>query len=262
MTEEHLTHGWEPQTAADDTLLRALVLTTADVTGWIADRVGGRTRRWDDLAVADVASPVFFDNFAVLLAPFAYVDPDDVVARLREFYPPDRPWVLLSVWPTPDLTGHGLALMGHPPFMTRAPGGDGPLCPPELRVVEVTDAAALADAVAVLGAGFGLPMTGSALADPRVLGGPLRMWVGYEQGRAVATAAARLGHGIVDVEAVATLPDCRGRGYGEALTWAATLADPDRPAVLYSSDLGRRIYERMGYVAQSRFTMWHRPASA
>jgi hypothetical protein len=259
---EHLTHGWEPETAADDSLLRAFVLSTAEVSAWIAERTGGHARRWDDVAAADAGSPVLFDNLAVLLAPPAYIDWADAVARVIDHYPPERHFVLLSPWPTPDLSDLGVHLMGHPPFMTRPAGGPAPPLPDGLRVAEATDASTLADAVEVLAEGFGIPTSGSALAKPAVLGGPVRVWVGYEGDRSVATAAARVSHGVIDVEAVATVPDCRGRGYGEALTWAATTADPALPAALYSSDIGRPVYERMGYQAQFRFTLWHRPPPA
>ena len=43
------------------------------------------------------------------------------------------------------------------------------------------------------------------------------------------------------------------------MTWAATLADPDQPAVLVASDDGRPVYERMGYLAIERWTAWLRP---
>ena len=46
------------------------------------------------------------------------------------------------------------------------------------------------------------------------------------------------------------------------MTWAATLADPERPAVLVASDDGRPTYERMGYVAVARWTAWLRPPTA
>jgi hypothetical protein len=259
---EHLTHGWEPATPGDDSILRAFVLSSAEVSAWVAERAGGRAQRWDDVAAADAGSPVLFDNLVVLLAPPAYIDLADVVARVSAFYPPERHFVLLSPWPTPDLAPHGLQLMGHPPFMTRAAGGSVPAVPDGLRIVEVADAATLADVLVVLSGGFGIPVDGSPLSDPALLGGPLRIWVGYAGGQPVATAAARVSHGVIDVEAVATLPDCRGRGYGEALTWAATLADPALPAVLYASDIGRPVYERMGYLTQFRFTLWHRPPSA
>jgi hypothetical protein len=35
-----------------------------------------------------------------------------------------------------------------------------------------------------------------------------------------------------------------------------TLVRPEAPAALIASDLGRPVYERMGYVALVRFTLW------
>ena len=37
---------------------------------------------------------------------------------------------------------------------------------------------------------------------------------------------------------------------------AAIIADPALPAVLFASDLGRPVYERMGYLPISRATVW------
>ena len=65
--------------------------------------------------------------------------------------------------------------------------------------------------------------------------------------------------GVNAVECISTVSSARGRGYGEALTWAATLVDPTLPAVLFASDLGRPVYERMGFLPVSRWTFWHRP---
>jgi hypothetical protein len=96
--------------------------------------------------------------------------------------------------------------------------------------------------------------------DGRVLGGPTHFFTGCVAGRPVATAAGHVAAGVNLVEMVATDPQARGSGYGEALTWAATRADPELPAVLLASDLGRPVYERMGYLAVSRWTMWHRPS--
>jgi hypothetical protein len=61
------------------------------------------------------------------------------------------------------------------------------------------------------------------------------------------------------VEYVAALPAARGQGAASAATWAATLSEPDLPAVLVASDDGRPLYERMGYVAIERWTVWVRP---
>ena len=53
--------------------------------------------------------------------------------------------------------------------------------------------------------------------------------------------------------------DLRGRGLGAADTWAATMADPTLPAMLIASDLGRPVYERMGYLRLTRFALWLGP---
>lgn len=125
-----------------------------------------------------------------------------------------------------------------------------------MQVREVTAETAGTFAV-VLEAGFGMPgAAASPWADPRVFNADLRGYIGYLDGEPVATAAAFLAHGIVDVEMVSCLDRCRGQGIGEALTWSATLADPTRPAMLMASDLGRPIYERMGYFPVLRMTLW------
>ena len=59
-----------------------------------------------------------------------------------------------------------------------------------------------------------------------------------------------------EVEYVAAHEDVRGRGIGAAVTWAATLADPAKPAMLIASDPGQPVYERMGYLRLMRMTMW------
>ncbi|MDT4977821.1 MAG: hypothetical protein QOG98_3579, partial [Pseudonocardiales bacterium] len=40
----------------------------------------------------------------------------------------------------------------------------------------------------------------------------------------------------------------------------ATVVDASLPAVLFASDSGRPVYERLGYLPVSRWTLWHRPA--
>ncbi len=52
------------------------------------------------------------------------------------------------------------------------------------------------------------------------------------------------------------IPTRAGAGFGAAVTWAATLADPSKPALLIASDPGQPVYERMGYLRLMRMTMW------
>jgi hypothetical protein len=103
-----------------------------------------------------------------------------------------------------------------------------------------------------------MPGDPSPAFDERLLGGPVRLFLGYEGDRPVATAGVFVGHGFNDVEWVSTMPDCRGRGYGAALTWTATQADPARPALLIASDDGFPVYRRMGYESLLRLTIWYR----
>ena len=91
---------------------------------------------------------------------------------------------------------------------------------------------------------------------PDLIGSDVHLFVGYEDGRPVATAIGAESGSIVAVEAVSTRPECRGKGYGAAITAAATMAAPHRPAGLVSSDLGRRVYESLGYLAVHRYTLW------
>ena len=64
--------------------------------------------------------------------------------------------------------------------------------------------------------------------------------------------------GIALVEFVATLPGAAGEGLRGDGHQAAALTDPTRPAFLIASDLGRPVYERLGLLATSRWTLWIR----
>ena len=130
-------------------------------------------------------------------------------------------------------------------------------------VREVHDAGDLAVAERILVDGYPMPelqpLTPGDLLAPAILGGATRVWIASVDGEPAAVAAGHRHGGATLVEFVATLPQARGRGAGAAATWAATLSEPDQPAVLMASDDGRPVYERMGYVALERWTVWLRP---
>ncbi len=127
----------------------------------------------------------------------------------RGFFPPDRWWVVLSLWPTPDLADLGLVRVGHPPLMLRPPAA-APPPPPGLEIRAVTGASDLADFERVLVAGFGLEGVGTpVIADLALAGDVLHLLVGYADGEPVACAGGAVHHGIVEVDWVATLPSRR-----------------------------------------------------
>lgn len=253
---DDLTTGWEPSTPVDDTILRRYITTFADRLMFVAQRTTGRTRRTDAAVFADPASSYIFDNAVLLLQPPTMADVREVVADATSFFPDDRTWVLLSAWPTCDLRDDGLDLVGHPPFMVRPPGGAARQAPAELTIVRVDSAEDLRVFDEVLTEGYPMP-AGGAITDEALLGGPITFWIGYVDGSPVAVSGACRLHGVIEVEWVATLERHRGRGYGAALTAVAATSAPE-PAALISSDLGRPVYERLGFLPMFRWTLWWR----
>jgi GNAT superfamily N-acetyltransferase len=261
---EALTTGWEPDLPPYDSLLRQFVYGYADPTADMARTLGGRVDRDADASLADLGSPFLFDNAVVLLRP---PDRDGLAAVLDHaaaFYPPERAWVLLSVFPIPDpgAARRGLTLIGHPPLMLRPPGGTPPAVPPaELRILPVTTPIDLSVFRRVLVDGYPLDDgQAGAIADPRLLGGALHLFIGYAAGAPVAVSGAAINHGVVEVDWVTTVPAARGRGYGTALTWRAMQVAPTLPAMLTASDPGQPVYEAMGFLRLLRATMWGRLA--
>ncbi len=77
----------------------------------------------------------------------------------------------------------------------------------------------------------------------------IRAFVGLVDGAPVATSIAVRTAATVGIYSVGTAPPARGRGIGTAMTWHLLRdADPGwRLAVLQASDMGRPVYERMGF---------------
>jgi len=266
--DPHLRAGWGTDTPVTDSLLRAFLVNWTLSIEAQGKPFNARTLRRDDLTAVDVGRPSVGGNVATLLAPLFSEDVGEVMAALDDFYgfaSGERTGAvyLFSPWPSPDLRPSGWTLVDYQPLMLRLAGGDLPPAPPRLRIEEVQDEAGLQAferaivegfAVAELaGQGPGAAFKAEMLADERQ-----RLWVGWEGERPVSAASAFVAAGVNNVTLVATLPEARGRGYGAALTWRATLPDPDLPAMLLATDDGRPVYERLGYLSLFRFTLWAR----
>lgn len=253
-----LTTGWEDEVAPGDTILRNYVATLSDRLTGLAGP-GGRIERTDLALYVDLDSAYVFDNIVI---PHGHLGPDgmsSVVEHAKRFFPASRSFAVQALSPTLDLAPHGLHLLGHPPLMFR-PAGGVPTPPPDgLEIRRVESADELGDFERTLAAAYPLP-EGSAVLAPGALGRGFRGWIGYVDGFPAATAGAHTAHGLTEIEWVATLPRFRGRGVGAALTWAATVNEPDTSAVLVATDDGRPVYERLGYVPLMRLAMWLRAA--
>lgn len=244
-----------------DEVLRRTAANCAGAYRVWAERMGRPFRLWDDLSVGDLGLPAALPpNNATLLRPLTDGELPDVLERVDGFFStsPGGGYQLWSIWETPDLSGEGFG-GGSAPCMIREPGGEPGPAPPELTVVEAADEDTVREAATLIDTVFGGGRSEPAdVLTPGVLGEDFRVWVGSVDGRPVSTAMAFLSDGFVGVYAVATAEDARGRGYGQALSWAATMCRPDLPATLQASAMGRPVYERMGYRTVARFTIWTR----
>ncbi len=246
--------------AMDDARAAAAGNCASAYAAW-AEAMGRPAERADDVWMADLGLPAALPpNNATLVRPFAG-DAGSLAARTSAFFrPPGGGYQVWDLWRTLDLSPHGFRV-GGAPCMVREAGGDPPAPPPELSVRLVDDRASLREAESVCLDVFGVGSVepGSAYGPGLLASGELSIWVGRVDGRAVATSAAHVSHGFVGVYAVAVVAGARRRGYGEAVSWAATTCRPDLPATLQASAMGAPVYERMGYRTIGTFAVWERP---
>jgi hypothetical protein len=260
-----LESGYGPTAPPGDNLCNDFQQESASSFATLARARGDRVERIEgEVTMTDASSPLPFVNRAVLEQPIA--DPARMVEHLRAFYAAagTGSFLLDSAWPTPDLREHGFTLMGHPPLMIRQPHAPLPAPPPELRIAPVTDARTAADLERTLVDGYPAPMLQPFEQVQLFTPGALTAagwshFVGSADGRPVAAGSCSLGERLLRVENIATLDEVRGRGYGLAITAATIGVDLTKTAALVASDLGRPIYERLGFVAISRSTYWLGP---
>ena len=251
--------GWLPDTPIGDSLLRRFAANQADLQDHLVGAVGGRSHRTTGVALSDSGVAAAYLNQAVLLRPIRDAH-DAVLDQVASFYAGSA-GLLLSPWPTPDLTGRGWQLVGHPMFVVRGPVGEPAEAPPSevnVRRAESADDLALIERIIIDGYPVpepdGLPP--NRALGPALLGSAVRPWIGYLDGSPCATAASHAAHGVVNLCLAATLPVARRRGVWRALVTARCAGHPDLPAVAFTSDYSRPGFLRMGFLPITRFTLW------
>lgn len=258
---EHLTTGWEPGLDPADSVVRQAVLAHVSWARALAYAAHGDLLEGEGWAAGRTGHPSAMLNWAIVTAP-----PRDwaaLVAQVRAAYdtsPPGTEALLLSPFPTPDLGALRLGLIGHPPLMLRPTATLTDLPDTTLEIREAEPGESLVAAERVLVEGYPLPdLADSPPGDfyrPAFLDGSSRVFVAYDGTTPVATSSAHSAAGVTVVENVAVLGAARGQGAGAAVTWAATRAWPDQPAVLIASDDGQPVYERLGFLRLQRWTCW------
>lgn len=206
-------------------------------------------------AIVSSGLPVEALNWGLLRPPF-----DDVVetaAAVRARFAPDLPHRLVfraEYLPAlAALETHGWRRGPAPaPAMTLALPAESPPPPRELEIRPVRTPDALAAYAEAAFEGFGFPpgAAGLFLHERLLERSHVRLFAGRVHGAVVATSMLVATGAIAGVYWVATRPDRRRRGYGEALTWAAVASARDlgcRVAFLQASQAGFPVYARMGF---------------
>jgi ribosomal protein S18 acetylase RimI-like enzyme len=90
-----------------------------------------------------------------------------------------------------------------------------------------------------------------------------RRFVAWLDGQPVATSRLSMAGGAAGLYTVVTMPEARGRGIGRAMTLRAFHAGRDagmRIGTLQATDMGFRIYRKLGFEELFRYRMMVRPA--
>lgn len=259
-----LEHGWATSTDVADTVQRRSVLALAESTARPSEVMGARTIRRDDIVATNLGRPAGYWNAAVITRP---LDGHGWARALRAINELEGPSAgigsavdLWSPFPTPDLRGDGWELAGHPVAMWRPPAPRQRAPATTLHIERVRDSAGIEEWARAAVECYPLDAEPTAIATPDLLAtDAVHLHVGRVGGEPVAVSATVVTFGTNAVALVAVRDDARGRGHGRAITWAATAVRPDLPATLLASDEGRPVYEDLGYLAHSRWTMWIRP---
>lgn len=195
-------------------------------------------------------------------------DPARTLEHARSFMSRSgvRSWALIAFPESAPLMSAAAAQAGLPP-PTRRPGmllapipSKAPPLPPGLRIRRAITRPLWGKMVRVALEGFGAtPPEDADEFLPYVDGGRARGYVGFVQGKPVATSVGFSHVGVCGVFFVATLPEYRGKGYGAALTWRATMEarrEGCRVGYLQASEMGYPVYTKMGYRQVAEYLTW------
>ncbi len=207
-------------------------------------------------------------NFAFVTRPPR--DPGSAIGRAAEYFKGlGLPFVVRireGIAPGAEQASEefGLPYSDTVPGMALHPVSSVQTPPPELDIRLVRNPGDLQRFREVAAAGFGIPVEGAAmlLRDSILDERSIESYLGFVDGVPVATSTLVKVGNTAGVYNVATIDTHRKRGYGEAMTWRAVaggVAARCDVAILQASQIGRPIYERMGFRLVAPYRTFHRP---
>lgn len=194
-----------------------------------------------DLAAALERTEAYFQNAEL---PFAYTVRSDREAECAE-----------------ALRAAGAERQQEMPAMILDPIRDESQLPADLEIREVTSSEDLKRYQETALAGFGFPKEiGRLFITEQFLGKPgVKLYLGLLAGEPVCTSSLVPTPGIAGIYWVATLPEHRKRGLGEAITWAAVRGGIEAgcaTASLQASEAGAPVYARMGFTTPVHYVKY------
>jgi GNAT superfamily N-acetyltransferase len=204
------------------------------------------------------------------LLSFPCTDLDDLRSRiepLRAFAAErGKPWMFTpaDAW-LPDGGGNLLESLGFMETMRLTGMVATELTPPSRQVTADIRQLSGSEGAVVMGrlncAAYGMPLEWADETDWADFFGPdVFTYAMQEDGADVSTATVFVIEDCLNVVAVATLSEFQRKGYAEAVMrhalQQASRATGLTRTVLHASDVGRPLYERMGYRAVAGFGAW------
>ena len=222
-----------------------------------------------------ILSGLPFDWFNQILVEHEEATPDGVLAGVARAREQGDPFVVRLREGIDDRFVRTLARAGLAPAgeETSTPGmvafpidhdAIGRHAAPGLEILRVNDAAGIDVHRRVVTTGFGSePAVALGTACPDLLDRPgCVVYVGYANGVPVVSGLGWRTGRTIGVYSIATVPSARRRGYGAAMTArvvADGVADGCDVAALQASEMGRPIYERLGFRTVVRYAAYVDP---
>ena len=256
---------------------REKLLRLVDLNTWAMYREISRRARGSLLLETPEATLVSrphatpWHNMVMVHAP---LDPEVLLAAVRDLYGDGRPF---SIWTRSHADGELETALRARGFTDLVPmpdmvlfGDPGTRCePPGLEIRPVAVDADRLDFIAVARSAYQVygiepELYDDTFASLESLAAPhIQGFVGRVDGEPVAVAAVYVTHGVAGINWVGTLPERARRRYAEAVTWAAIREGFRRGAALASlqpTQMGRPVYERMGFIAVAEYPVLIRAA--
>ncbi|MBI5289123.1 MAG: hypothetical protein HY873_09135 [Chloroflexi bacterium] len=236
----------------------------------VATMPEGETRERAGVLITCSGLPVTIFNIAFVTRPLA--DPDAALRDAAAFFDERKlPFVVRvreGVDPASEAAAErmGMVAGGLLPSMILSPMKEPPPVPAGLEIRTAADIAGLRDHAAVVADAFGFPLqlAEQVLTERLLTLTDTELYVGYVDGRPVASSAMFAVHRTAGVYNVGCVGTHRRKGYGEAMTWHAVRCGGSMGCIMSSlqaSEMGAPVYTRMGYETPAHYKTFHRPGS-